>query len=240
MARTLQQLIESAARHLGHDPADVVSDAILRDEFTGYVRMALRDLARARPWRWLYASATLATANGQNYVALPDDFESLWPRSRPYYSDGAWRLEAADLAVIDSLRACGSVTTQRATLYALIYDAGTRLNRLTLHPTPDAIYSILIAYRRTLAVPAALTTAVSAPDEMDDLLEYGVQAVAEEQVRKVARGERRDAFERGIGEQWAQTHAAQVDQEPVRLRRVNGGMVDEERVRHANSVTIVP
>lgn len=162
---TYDRLKRVAARAAGYDLAALEGDDL--EDLNAVPNEAVEEVAQARRWPRLVKALSLATVAAQTYVYLPTDFQEIPLGDDLNFSSGTGYppLQRSDLSTIYALRA-GGTQTGPPELYALgptLDDGSGNDGRLKLEfwPTPDAIYTLVGTYRRSVR---AMSTGGSAPD----------------------------------------------------------------------------
>jgi len=179
VAKTLTTLLGLVTHALrGDAPASPLVAADLVNE-------AGERLVAAHPWNWLLRPpASLSLTAGQNYVALPADFASLY--SIDIAQDVGWSIRMTEPAEVASLRARQSYpgfgfVAAVAHPGQTVVTAAPGPPRLELWPTPTQNYvnALTIVYRPGWAVLAAGTDVANVPVWVEPLLSEMVVAVAQ-------------------------------------------------------------
>lgn len=215
----VEDLLRRQAGILNLSLADITDAGETETLFLGYASSAQRELERYADWPWLYARGAVATTSGQPEASLPSDFAAFLWDDVPYYAAGAYALAHASRAAISLLRGQGSASG-RPTHYNLAYSGATRRWQFTFWPTPAAIYTITLPYRRRLADFTARSQTPQIPDELQEVLALLATAVTEEQHERMAEGTQRAKAQAALEAAWRTFGSPVRDQARIRLRNV--------------------
>lgn len=136
-----------------------------------FLNTEYRNIASERRWEWLQASFTAPTVVGQNVYSLnaisPGDIRNL---------DAIWTVDASKLQYtlnyLQPLKLLDLQQNQPTTTTGAPQAWSVWGGNLLLYPTPDAVYTLTVAYTKKIT-PFTSVTSPLLPDEYIDGLIWG-------------------------------------------------------------------
>lgn len=224
-----EQVIVSIANHLDLSSAEILADDDLLARFLEFVNDAIDDLTRHGDWEFLRTNGDVLTEVAVETVAMPEDFSRLIVDSNPYIAVNPVRVLRAIGHGEMARRALSGQGEPR--LYRLLsseidLEEGTAAGwTMEFYPTPDAVYSIIVPYRRRIPTLTAATDQIAIPGDFDGLLKLGARCEAEEGWERMAQSSLRPKYEAAKARAWAELNSPIRDQRIGRLRPWRGAGV---------------